>query len=213
VKIELVRNGKIETVEVTPQLITPHTIGAEMELLDYPTPFQQFINTFEMSRKSLVGILVGVGNKLGLTDQTSSLKPSHMSGPLGMGMIIFTSTRQALLRHTSFTTVLYFIVIISFALAIFNLFPLPVLDGGHILFGLIEIVFGRPLPTVIIKGLSMVFVVLLIGLMVFVTLSDGNRLARSSGIADKFSDWFSDESGSAGTPIPAETANGHDQAK
>jgi len=213
VKLEIMRNGKPETLEVTPQLITPHTIGAVMELLDHPTPFQQFANTFEMSRKSLVGILVGVGNKLGLTDQTSSLKPSHMSGPLGMGMIIFTSTRQALLRHTSFTTVLHFIVIISFALAIFNLFPLPVLDGGHTLFGLIEIIFRRPLPTFVIKWLSTVFVVLLIGLMIFVTLSDGNRLARSSGLADKFSGWFSSPKESAETPIAAEAVNGNDKTK
>lgn len=213
VKLELVRNGKTETVEITPQLIKPHTIGAVMELLDHPTPVQQFVNTFEMSRKSLVGILVGVGNKLGLTDQTSSLKPSHMSGPLGMGMIIFNSTRQALLQNTSYTTVLHFIVIISFALAIFNLFPLPVLDGGHIVFGLIEIVFGRPLPTIVIKGLSTVFVVLLIGLMIFVTLSDGNRLARSSGISDKFSGWFSDNGKSPEPPVAAEAANGDNKAK
>lgn len=213
VKLELVRNGKTETVEIAPQLIRPHTIGAEMELLDHPTPVQQFVNTFEMSRKSLVGILVGVGNKLGLTDQTSSLKPSHMSGPLGMGMIIFNSTRQALLNHTSYTTVIHFIVIISFALAIFNLFPLPVLDGGHILFGLIEIVFGRPLPTIVIKGLSTVFVVLLIGLMIFVTLSDGNRLARSSGISDKFSGWFSGNGKSPQPPVAAEAANGGNKAK
>jgi len=107
-----------------------------------------------------IGILVGLGNKLGLTEQTSSLKPSHMSGPLGMGMVLFTSV-----RHSSFVSAVYFMVIISFALAIFNLFPLPVLDGGHITFGLIEIIFRRPLPTVVIKGLSTVFVVLLIGIL------------------------------------------------
>ena len=212
-KIELANNGKIQTAEVVPQLISPHTIGAEMELLDHPTPIQQFVNTFEMSRKSLVGIVVGIGNKLGLTDQTSSLKPSHMSGPLGMGMIIFNSTRQALLKHTSFTTVLNFIVIISFALAIFNLFPLPVLDGGHTLFGLIEIVFRRPLPTIVIKCLSTAFVVLLIGLMIFVTLSDGNRLARNAGLTEKFSGWFSDNGGGSQAQPATEAADGHHEAK
>ena len=146
-------------------------------MLDHPTPFQQLVNTIDMTEKSLVGILVGVGNKLGLTEQTSSLKPSHMSGVLGMGTVLFTSV-----RHTSFMSAIYFLVIISFALAIFNLFPLPVLDGGHILFGLIEIIFRKPLPTVVIKGLSMVFVVLLVGLMVYVTFSDGRRLLRQTGV-------------------------------
>jgi regulator of sigma E protease len=75
-------------------------------------------------------------------------------------------------------TGIYFMVVVSFALAIFNLLPFPVLDGGHIVFGVIEIIFRRPLPTVIIKGLSIVFVTLLIGLMVFVTFADGRRLVR-----------------------------------
>lgn len=175
--IELERNGETQELTIAPILCTPQTIGAEIEMLDHPTPFQQLVNTIDMTEKSLVGILVGVGNKLGLTEQTSSLKPSHMSGVLGMGTVLFTSV-----RHTSFMSAIYFLVIISFALAIFNLFPLPVLDGGHILFGLIEIIFRKPLPTVVIKGLSMVFVVLLVGLMVYVTFSDGRRLLRQTGV-------------------------------
>ena len=173
--IELERNGEKHELAIEPIVCTPQTIGAEIEMLDHPTPFQQLGNTVEMTRKSLVGILVGLGNKLGLTEQTSSLKPSHMSGVLGMGTVLFTSV-----RHASIMSAIYFLVIISFALAIFNLFPLPVLDGGHIMFGLIEIIFRKPLPTVIIKGLSMVFVVLLIGLMVYVTFSDGRRLLRQT---------------------------------
>ena len=89
--IELERDGKTLEVTVSPLMIYPHTIGAELAMLDHPTPLQQFYNTFEMSRKSLIGILVGLGNKLGLTEQTSSLKPSHMSGPLGMGMVLSVS--------------------------------------------------------------------------------------------------------------------------
>ena len=173
--IELERNGETKELTIAPIVCIPQTIGAEIAMLDHPTPFQQLSNTIDMTRKSLVGILVGIGNKLGLTEQTSSLKPSHMSGVLGMGTVLFTSV-----RHASIMSAIYFLVIISFALAIFNLFPLPVLDGGHIMFGLIEIIFRRPLPTVIIKGLSMVFVVLLVGLMVYVTFSDGRRLLRQT---------------------------------
>ena len=68
---------------------------------------------------------------------------------------------------------------ISFALAIFNLLPFPVLDGGHILFGLIEIAIKRPLPDMVIKVLSNIFVCLLIALMIFVTFSDSKRLFRA----------------------------------
>ena len=73
---------------------------------------------------------------------------------------------------------LYFVVMISFALAIFNLLPLPVLDGGHIFFGLIALIFRREVPAKVIQILSYIFVVLLISLMVFVTYSDGKRLVN-----------------------------------
>ena len=67
---------------------------------------------------------------------------------------------------------LYFVVMISFALAIFNLLPLPVLDGGHVFMSLIEIIFRRPLPVIVIKVLSYMFIGLLILLMLYVTYMD-----------------------------------------
>ena len=171
------RDGKMQNFRFAAKLVVPQTIGMDITLRDHPTPFQQFAATVDMSYKSLRGILIWAGNRLGLTEQTSSLKPTHMSGPLGMGMVLFDSVRQA-----SLISGIYFMVVISFALAIFNLFPLPVLDGGHVMFALIEMIIRRPVPTVIIKSLSTVFVVLLIGLMVFVTFSDGKRLLRRFGV-------------------------------
>ena len=73
-------------------------------------------------------------------------------------------------------TGLYFVVVISFALAIFNLLPLPVLDGGHIVFGLIELVFRKPLPTSLVKVLNAVFIGLLLMLMLYVSYFDVRRM-------------------------------------
>lgn len=175
--LEIERDGKMMKFRLAAKLVIPQTIGMDITLRDHPTPFQQFAATVDMSYKSLRGILIWAGNRLGMTEQTSSLKPTHMSGPLGMGMVLFDSVRQA-----SLISGIYFVVVISFALAIFNLFPLPVLDGGHVMFALIEMIIRRPVPTIIIKSLSAVFVVLLIGLMVFVTFSDGRRLLRRFGV-------------------------------
>jgi regulator of sigma E protease len=70
---------------------------------------------------------------------------------------------------------------ITFSLALINLFPLPVLDGGHIVLSIIEGIRGKPLPEAFIKPIFMVCVVLLIGLMVFVTFYDIIRtLPRSA---------------------------------
>lgn len=173
-KLTYQRNGEDHTVEIAARKIVPHTLGVDITLRNHPTPIQQFVSTLDMSYKSLRGILVRLGNQFGLTEQTSSLKPSHMSGPLGMGLVLFNSVRQS-----SWISGIYFVVVISFALAIFNLFPLPVLDGGHILFGLIEIVIRRPLPTVVIKALTSIFITLLIGLMLYVTFTDTKRIYRN----------------------------------
>ena len=140
-----------------------------MAVYDYPSPWRQFCDTLNMTWKAIRGIATGLGNKLGLTKNTSTLKPSHMSGPLGIGMVLFTSIR------TSPAVGIYMMVVISFALAIFNLLPLPVLDGGHIFFGLLEIIFRRPVPQGFMKVLSYIFVTLLISLMVFVTFFDIRR--------------------------------------
>lgn len=172
-QLKFSRNGKVFEKTLAAKKVIPHTIDVSISLLDHPTPLQQFISTVDMSWKSLRGIVVGVANKLGLTQQQSSIKPSHMSGPLGIGMVLFNSVHRS-----SLISGIYFTVIISFALAIFNLLPFPVLDGGHIVFGLIEIAIKRPLPDSLIKLLSNIFVVLLIGLMIYVTFSDGRRLYR-----------------------------------
>ena len=167
------RSGKRMSVPIVSRKVVPRTIGVSVAVYDYPSPWEIFISTLDMSWKSLRGICVGIGQKLGLTRKQSSLKPSHMSGPLGIGTTLFNSVYRS-----SLMTGIYFMVVVSFALAIFNLLPFPVLDGGHIVFGLIEMIFRRPLPTAVIKGLSMVFVTLLVALMLFVTFADGRRLIR-----------------------------------
>ena len=112
-------------------------------------------------------------NKLGMTEQTSSLKPTHMSGPLGMGTVLFNCVHKG-----SLVGAIYFTVVISFALMIFNLLPLPVLDGGHILFGLLEWITKKRIPSKVMKVISVIFVTLLILMTLYITFFDGKRLIR-----------------------------------
>jgi regulator of sigma E protease len=73
-------------------------------------------------------------------------------------------------------TGLYFVVVVCFALAFFNLLPLPVLDGGHTFFALIELVVGKPVPRCILKVLTYIFIVILVGFMIYVTFYDVKRI-------------------------------------
>ena len=171
VKITVLRDGREMEFIVTPQMRKNYDLGLKTELKEYPSPFRQFANTAVMSYKSLRALLVNLGSTLKVTDKTSTVGIRNMSGPIGMGTVIFKMSYSGNMMQ-----VISFTVIITFALAIFNLFPLPVLDGGHITLGLIEIILRRPLPTGLVKVLNNVFIVLLISLMVAVSYFDFTRL-------------------------------------
>ena len=63
-----------------------------------------------------------------------------LSGPVGIGSIAIQVGRKSVIDF------IYFIAFISVSLAVINFLPIPVLDGGHALFLLIEKIMGRPLP-------------------------------------------------------------------
>ena len=169
--VAVVRDGQSLTFKLTPQKLLPRTVGVDLMILAHPTPFEQFKNIFLQTFKAMRGMFVSGANAVGLTEKTSTLKPRHMSGPIGIGTVLYGMFRRAPIMMA-----IHFVVVFMFALAIFNLLPLPVLDGGHITFALIEIVFRKPLPTVVIRYLSMFFIGLLVLLMVYVTYFDVLRL-------------------------------------
>ena len=68
--------------------------------------------------------------------------------------------------------VLLVMVIISMSLGIMNLLPLLPMDGGHLLFDFIELIFRKPVPRKIQNVLSIIGVVLLLALMVYATIGD-----------------------------------------
>ena len=170
-KVTLERDGKSMVVAVTPRLIRPYDIGVELLSTAHPSPVEQLVNTLDMTYKSLRGMIINLGNKMGMTEKVSTIRPGHMSGIVGMGEMLYKSVRQV-----SVMTGIYLVVVISFALAIFNLLPLPVLDGGHILFALLEWIFRRPLPPKLLQRVSLVFVFFLVALMLYVTYNDVRRL-------------------------------------
>jgi regulator of sigma E protease len=74
---------------------------------------------------------------------------------------------------------LYFVAYVSVALGLFNLFPIPILDGGHLLFFLIEAVRGKPLSLRKREVLQQVGLVLLVALMLYATKNDIFRFFQS----------------------------------
>ncbi len=67
---------------------------------------------------------------------------------------------------------LSFMVMLSLNLAIINLFPIPVLDGGHLVLLTIEQIFRKPVPQILQQGMMMAGMVFLVLLMIAVTAKD-----------------------------------------
>ena len=76
--------------------------------------------------------------------------------------------------------VLWFSVILNVNLALLNLLPLPMLDGGHILLALIEAIRRRPSNAAILNYVQNGFAILLISFMVYIAFFDIGDWIRSS---------------------------------
>ena len=106
---------------------------------------------------ALVGLFAGKGME-------------NMMGMVGMVQQLGVAIRS------SFETVLRFGVVINASLAIFNLLPLPALDGGRLVFIGIEKVFKKPVPRNVEGVVHLIGFVLFIGLFIFITYKDIVRI-------------------------------------
>jgi len=91
-------------------------------------------------------------------------------GPVG----IFSLTSQ--ISQLGVNYFLQFIATLSIYIAIFNLLPIPAVDGGRLLFLGIEAVGKKPIPQKIEQKINAVFFSILIILMIWVTIKDITRL-------------------------------------
>ncbi len=89
-----------------------------------------------------------------------------VSGPVGTATAISNAAKSGA------STLFYLAALISVNLGVFNLLPLPALDGGHIFYTLLELITRRRLPEKVVTVTDTVGLLLLLGLMAVVTLKD-----------------------------------------
>jgi len=94
-------------------------------------------------------------------------------GPVGMGDLAISTAR------TSSINLIYLMAYFSAIIAVLNFLPLPVVDGGHAVFLIIEKIRGRPVSVKVMNIVQMVGLVLLLGVFVAVTFQDIMRLITS----------------------------------
>lgn len=131
----------------------------------------QTVSTVRMVWSSLIGLITG---KFGFND---------MSGPVGVASAITTVASQGLESGflDAVNNILYVMMILTINLGIFNLLPIPALDGGRLLFLLIELVRRKPIPQKYEGVIHGVGFALLMVFMLVVTFNDIVRVITGSG--------------------------------
>lgn len=170
-EIKIRRGKEILTLQVAPKFLKYTDIGVDFATLSHPNPIAQLEKVMVLTWNSLRGIGYSLGNSLHLTRQHTTIKPKHMSGPIGIGKYLYLSVYRG-----SLVLGLNVVVIITFNLGLINLLPIPVLDGGHILLAVLEMIFRRPVSRKILEPVSVAFISLLIAFMIFVSFYDVKKL-------------------------------------
>ena len=170
--IELPIQPRLETDERTKKQIARVGIRYHDSLIViHPNPFVQIADRVTDTFK-ILDALISPG---------SDIRPSHLSGPIGIARELH---RQA---QWDFRRVLWFTILLNVSLAIFNLLPIPVLDGGQMAFATVARIRGRPLPVNFIMAAQSVFMVLLFVMIGYVTIFGDLRRwaseARAAGAA------------------------------
>ena len=126
--------------------------------IDHPGPNEQI--------KASVMAMVNTFDALFTKD--SDIGAQHLSGPVGIMRIYY----RLFDSDYGWRLALWFSVILNVNLALLNLLPVPVLDGGHIVMACIEGIIRRPIPFSILNYVQTGFALLVIGYMLYVSFFD-----------------------------------------
>lgn len=150
---------------LVPEIVAPRThamlgfIRNTTPVTVHIPPLDQFKNAIRMTFRVL-GSLFNRGSDIGL---------NNLMGPPGIMRVLHTfSTIDVRL-------VIAFTVLLNINLAILNLLPIPVLDGGQILFATLARLRGRPLPQRLVSSIQETFMLMLFALMLYVSFFDVRR--------------------------------------
>jgi regulator of sigma E protease len=160
------RDGENVPLPITPRMIEGKVmIGVQfgqgprvyIERHPGPTPWENISEVGSLMWRTLYALFHPKQTGVGVSD---------LSGPVGILAMLGAMVK------TDYRLALNFLVLLNVNLAILNMLPIPVLDGGHTVMGLIEGIFRRKIPVIIQTVLTYIFAILLILLMLFVSFHD-----------------------------------------
>ena len=126
--------------------------------IQHPNPVEQVYNSVTSTLKTIGAV----------ASPKSDVKLQHLSGPVGIWNI-YVRLFEA---EGGWKLALWFSVILNVNLAILNMLPIPVLDGGHIVLALIESVRRKPVNMRVLEVVQTSCAVVIIGYMLYITFFD-----------------------------------------
>ncbi len=168
--LEIKKGNEISEKHITPRLNPPSQEGAlgiklsATGVVKYPW-YQAIYKGFEDTYYISYGVVLGYGTII-KNIFTTGRAGVELSGPVGIAMI----TGQA--ARIGFAYLIQLVALLSINLAVLNIIPFPALDGGRLLFIIIEKIKGSPIPGTIENLVNTAGFALLIALMLYVTTKD-----------------------------------------
>ena len=159
---------KVPTQNIFGEEIQRHVIGIEASRESYSKEMNLFEAFTESLRQSyrVIELMVVIIAKLIKGD----ISTDTLGGPIMIAQMAGDSAKAGV------GSLIFFIALISINLAIINLLPIPVLDGGHLLFFLIEAIKGSPVSIKVREVAQQVGLFILILLMILVFYNDIHRI-------------------------------------
>ena len=184
VRVDVVRKGEMIERSITPMLFR-EIIGADVRhrpvigVSSYSglylpgaevQRYYSFGKALDRASDYWVRIFQGTMKMLGNMVTGATTMKESVGGPVAIFQVASQTVEQGWFMYAKLMAQ------ISFSLGIINLLPVPVLDGGQIVFYTLEAIRGRPLPLVLRERIQMVGVLFMMGLMLLVTVMDVSRL-------------------------------------
>ncbi len=169
--------------EAPPTYATITVAANAVPLADYGLSFQRAQYVYR-AENTLAAIRFGFYSSWKVLEELWFALEGLVSGSLSardnLGGPITIATLSYTIADSGWPRFFFFLCFISMNLAVLNVLPIPVLDGGHLFFLLIEKIKGSPVSDRVLGYSQMVGVVVILALMVFVTYNDIVRLFEGS---------------------------------
>lgn len=176
--LKLKRDGTLQDIRVKPESVKVKNVFGE-DVDSWKIGVGASSNTFIERQNPIRAVWTGMEQTWAITELTlisivkmvqGIVSPDSLGGPILIAQMAGAHVKKGIMNFV------FFMALLSINLAVLNLFPIPVLDGGHLMFFLIELVTGKEVNIKWRERAQQVGFFILVMLMIFVFYNDIMRI-------------------------------------